>query len=45
MNLFVRHSNDLERSVSLEEGVIESEETDEGDIGGLDNDVSFVIVI
>lgn len=45
MNLFVRHSHDLERSVSLEEAMIESAETDEGDIDGLDNDVLFDIGI
>lgn len=40
VNLFLKHTHDLDNSLSLSTGVIESEDTDEGDNGSLDSDVN-----
>ena len=39
VNLFLKHNHDLDNSVSISTGVIESEDTNEGDNGSLDSDV------
>ncbi|KAK8800220.1 hypothetical protein WA171_004855 [Blastocystis sp. BT1] len=38
VNLFLKHNHDLDNSVSISTGVIESEDTNEGDNGSLDSD-------
>ena len=39
MNLFLRHQHDMENPLYLDDVIVESEGPDEGDTGGLDNDV------
>ena len=41
MNLFLKHSHDLVNSVAINQQMIESETSDEGDLGTLDSDVFF----